>query len=159
MKQFPLDALVNLRDHAVTERKDVLRERLVQVEQAQHARARAEQRERDHDATRRRVDEEEQARVAEGEASVHDLMLLAHYQAGAEVVAVNLRQHSQTSQQKLQRAEHEQSEAELALAEARAEQRVIEREKDRFTAAQRALRESAAEEEALEVWGSRRIRG
>lgn len=158
MKKFPLDPLVRLRAHAVDESSEALREKHAQVAQAQQARARAEQREREHDASRRAVDSAEQARVKEGAARVEDLLLLAQYQAGAEAIAGNLRQQSSSLQQRLQRAERDQSEAEQALADARAEQRVIDQEKSRFLATERGKRELAAEEEALEVWGSRRIR-
>ncbi len=158
VKKFPLDPLVRLRAHAVDERSESLRERHVHVQQAQLARARAEQNEREHDASRREIDAAEQTRVAEGGARVEDFLLLAHYQVGAEAVAGNLRQQCMSVQQRLQRAEREQAEAEQALAEARAEQRLVDKEKGRFLATERSKRELAAEEEALEMWGNRRIR-
>lgn len=159
VKKFPLEPLLKLRAHAVDERKEALRERHRQVQDAQDARTQAERRERQHDAARRETDAAEQARAAEGVATVSDLLQLALYQAGAEQIAINLKQQSAVVQQRLQRAERDEAEAERALAEARAEQRVLDKEEARFVAGERAKLESAAEEEALEIWGSRRLRG
>jgi hypothetical protein len=157
VKKFPLEPLVRLRAHAVDERSDALRERQVLVETELSARAVAEQRERDHDAARREIDEAELERVAEGAASVADLQWLTQYRARAELVAANLRQQSMAVQRRLDAAERERQLAEQALAEARAEQRVIEQEKSKFADRLRAKQEADAEEEALEVWGARRL--
>lgn len=159
VKKFPLEPLLKLRAHAVDERKEALRDRHQQVQEAHDARAQAERRERQHETVRRETDAAELSRVAAGSATVQDLLQLAHYQTGAEQVAVNLKQQSAVVQQRLQRAERDEAEAERALADARAEQRVLDKEEARFVAAERTKSESAAEEEALEVWGSRRVLG
>ncbi len=156
MKKFPLDPLIELRAHAVDERSQSLRERAVQVAQARQARAIAERSEREHEVARRDVEASEQVRLSEGGATAQDLHLMAHYRIGAEVTAATLRQHGVAMQQRLQRAERGQVEAEQALADAKAEQRVVENEQTRFLAAQRARAEAVAEEEAHEAWGSRR---
>lgn len=155
VKKFPLEPLVRLRAHAVDERSEALRERYAAVQTELAARAQAEQREREHDSARRATDEAELERVAEGVASAADLQQLAQYRARAEMVAANLRQQSGAVQRRLDAAEREQRVAEQALAEARAEQRVIEQEKVRFADRLRAKQEADAEEEALEVWGAR----
>jgi hypothetical protein len=157
VKTFPLDPLVKLRAHTVDERGEALRERIGQVQQAQRARAVAEQREREHDAVRRDIETLERARLSGGDATIEDFLLLAQYQVGAETAAANLRQQSSAVQQRLERAERGQAEAEQALTEARAEQRVVDNHKARFVAVERSAAEAAAEEEALEVWGSRRV--
>lgn len=159
MKKFPLQPLVALRAHAVDERGEVLRERVVQVQKATRARARAEQRERDHDAARCVVEASEAARVADGRATAQDFALLGQYQIGARAVADQLKQQSAAVQQKLSRAEAEQAEAERALVETRAEHRVVEKQQLRFEANVRAASLAEADEEALEVWGNRRVQG
>lgn len=157
MKKFPLEPLVKLRSHAVAERSDGLREQMGHVHQAQLARAAAELKERQHETARRDVEVLEQRRLSEGGAIAQDFQLLAQFRVAAAAAAANLRQQSSAVQQRLERAERGQTEAEQALAEARAEQRVIQTESSRFVAQQRALAEAAAEEESLEVWGSRRV--
>src|SRR5690606_38084179 len=122
VKKFPLDPLVRLRAHAVDERSEALRERHAAVQTELAARALAEQREREHDTARRKTDEAELERVAEGAASAADLQQLAQYRASAAMVAANLRQQSVAVQRRLDAAERERQLAEQALAEARAEQ-------------------------------------
>lgn len=157
MKKFPLDPLVKLRAHAVDERTELLRERIGQAQQAQRAVAVAEHNERAHDAARREVETSEEARVLTGEATAADFALLHGYQIGAAQAAANLRQQSAAATQRLGRAEGAVSEAEQALVEARADQKVVERQHARFVAGERARKELQAEEEALEAWGSRRV--
>jgi len=157
VKKFPLEPLVKLRAHAAHERTESLRDQVGQVQQAHRAVAVAEHNERTHDAARREVELSEQERVLSGAATVADFALLHGYQVGAERVAANLRQQRTLAAQRLGRAEVALSEAEQALAEARAEQKVVDRQQERFVASERARAELAAEEEALEVWGSRRV--
>jgi hypothetical protein len=157
VKKFPLEPLVKLRAHTVDERGEALQERIGQLHQAQKSRAVAEQSERQHDAVRREVETSEQARLSGGAATAKDFLLLAQYQVGAAAVAANLQRQSSAIQQRLERAEREQVEAEQALAEARAELRVVDDHKARFVAIERAAAEASAEEDALEVWGSRRV--
>jgi hypothetical protein len=157
VKKFSLEPLVELRAHAVDERSEVFRELATQAQQARQARAIAEQSERAQAAVRRDIEASERARLSNGAATATDFLLLAQYQVGAEAAAANLRQRSAAVQQRLERAERGQVEAEYALAEARAEQRVVDNEKERFVAAERTRTEAAAEEEALEVWSSRRV--
>lgn len=156
MEKFPLDPLIELRAHAVDERSESLRERVIQVAQARQARALAERSEREHDMALRAVEAAEQSRVCEGGATAQDLQLLACYRVGAEVMGANLRQHGTAVQQRLEHAERGRADAEQALAEARVEHRAVENERTHFLALQRARAEAAAEEEALEAWGSRR---
>lgn len=159
MKKSPRKPLVELRAHTVDERGEALRERVVQVQNATKARAQAEQRERDHDAARRDVEAGEAARVTDGAATAHDFTLLGQYQVGARAAADQLKQQSTAVQQKLNRAEAEQALAEQALVEARAEHRVVEKQQARFEADARAVALAEADEEALEVWGHRRVQG
>lgn len=158
MKKFPLVPLVELRTQAVEARRETLLEADLQLQKAQQAHAHAERLERQHDAERRAVEEQEALRLAAGELRAGDLGLLTDYEIGARAVALRLHQHNLAQAQKMQRAEHEQREASQALAEARAEARVIERRLQRFVQAERVKLDAKAEEDVLETWQSRKVR-
>ncbi len=57
----------------------------------------------------------------------------------------------------MRRAEQSLAEASQALAEARAEQRVVERRQERFEQTERAVLDARVEEEALSNWQVRKV--
>jgi hypothetical protein len=157
VKKFPLAPLVKLRAHAVDGCRETLQERDLHLLRAKQAQVLAEQKERQYDGSRRAVEEQEQERLVAGELTARDLSQLSDYEVGARAESLRLRQHNQVQAQKLQRAEREHVEAEQALAEARASQRVIERQQERFLKSERELVEAQAEEEALDNWQVRKV--
>ncbi len=155
MKAYPLQGLHQVRTGKVQEREQELAERAVEVHQAfERVRTAASRLEQEQER-QRELEATERTRADAGLARAEDFQRAASYRVVTEQRLEQLRSNLQVAQQGLERAEQAQGQAEAALLEARAEQKVIERHRENFLAGQLKQEEAQQEEAALENWSAR----
>ncbi len=156
--RYPLEPVVRHRHHQVDERARELGERNRQAAEAAQQRASAEKRLDDHEHQTRDIAGVETDRVAEGDASVADLLRLEAWNVARVEQAKALQRSVTQTRGTEQHAAAQQATALGCLSNAHADACVIDQHRDAHQARERAREEAALEEEAGEVHASRRPR-
>lgn len=158
-RRYPFDGLLALRRRKSRDDARALADEIEKSDRSRRALAQAEAAERAVGDEIRGVEAENAARLVEGLERAADLARAGEWRAGAERRADAARSRRADAEESQQQQLRVETAARATLGEAKADERVIERHRERWSAAERARDEVASEDDAADVIAARSKHG
>lgn len=155
-RRYPLETLRDVRGRAVDERSKAVGEAKRRTEQADHQARAATSRRQAEEAEAAAVSGAERERLEEGTATVADMVRAAEFAVGAQERIAGKRQVEEGAHRALDEEKSKEEDARVALRQADADAKVVDKHRDQWAKENRARAEQAQDEAAEEVWNSRR---